>query len=295
VIAFRESPVMILVTGATGRVGREVVQQLAAAKLPVRALVRSAERAEDLAGPCVELTVGDLENPASLDRAFTGVESLFLSSRAEPRLPEREGNAMDAARRAGVRYIVKVSVAGGPDAPTQIGRWHWAAEKRLAGSGIASTILRPTLYMQGAFLWLPEIAASGHVHLPMGEGRASVVDARDVAAVAVRALRAGGLPQPLYDVTGPAAVSFDEIASEISEVSGRPVLYVDVTPRQWKKERLAAGEPAWFVEDMLFLYGAYREGYGTPVSSAVRDITEREARSFREFVQDHADRFRQAR
>jgi uncharacterized protein YbjT (DUF2867 family) len=283
---------MILVTGATGRVGREVVHQLAAAKIPVRALVRSAERAEGLAGTGVELAVGDLEKPESLDRALAGVECLFLASRAEPKLAEREGNAVEAARRAGVRFIVNVSVSGGPDSPTQIGRWHWAVEKRLAASGIASTILRPALYMQGAFLWLPEIAANGQFHVPMGDGRASVVDARDVAAVAVEALRKKGLPQPLYDVTGPSAISFDEIARDISEAARRPVAYVDVTPRQWKQERLAAGEPAWLVEDMLFLYNAYREGYGGAVSTTVRDVTGMDPRSFREFARDYAARFR---
>lgn len=286
---------MILVTGATGRVGREVVRQLAAAKMPVRALVRSPERGDELAGSGVELAVGDLEDPVSLDRAFAGVRSIFLASRAEPKLAEREGNAIEAARRAGVQFIVKVSVSGGPDAPTQIGRWHWATEKRLAGSGIASTILRPSLYMQGAFLWLPDIAESGHIHVPMGDGRASVVDARDVAAVAVRAIQSGGLPQPLYDVTGPAAVSFDEIAGAIFEAAGRPVVYVDVTPRQWKKEMLAAGVPAWLVEDMLYLYGAYREGYGGAVSTAVRDVTGRDPRTFAEFARDHAARFRDGR
>lgn len=282
---------MILVTGATGRVGREVVQQLTAAKMPLRALVRSAERGHDLAAPGVEVAVGDLEKPDTLDPAFAGVECLFLASRAEPKLSEREGNAIEAARRAGVQFIVNVSVSGGPDAPTQIGRWHWAVEKRLSSSGIPWTILRPSLYMQGAFLWQPEIASSGHVHLPMGDGRASVVDARDVAAVAVEALRRKGLPQPLYDVTGPSAISFDEIAKEISEATGKPVVYVDVTPRQWKKERLAAGVPAWLVEDMLFLYGAYREGYGGAVSTTVRDVTGREPRSFREFARENAARF----
>lgn len=283
---------MILVTGATGRVGREVVQQLAAAKMPVRALVRSADRAGDLAGTGVELAVGDLEKPESLDRALAGVESVFIASPPEPKLPEREGNAIEAARRAGVGFIVNISVSGGPDAPTQIGRWHWVVEKRLSASGIPSTILRPNLYMQGAFLWLPEIAASGQFHVPMGDGRASVVDARDVAAVAVEALKKKGLPQPLYDVTGPSAISFAEIASEISEAAGRPVAYVDVTPRQWKQESLAAGVPAWLVEDMLFLYNAYREGYGAAVSTTVRDVTGRDARSFREFARDYAARFR---
>ena len=285
---------MILVTGATGRVGCEVVRQLAAGGVPVRALVRSAERADGVAAPGVELAVGDLEKPQTLDQAIAGVQRMFLASRAEPQLPEREGNAIDAARRAGVEFIVKVSVSGGPDSPTQIGRWHWAAEKHLGSSGIASSILRPTLYMQGAFLWLPEIAAKSDFHLPMGDGRASVVDARDVAAVAVAALTAKGLPQSLYDLTGPEAISFDVIADEISAVAGQRVDYVDVTPQQWKKERVAAGMPAWLADDFLVIYGAYRKGYGAGVSTTVREVTGKTARTFRQFVQDHAARFRAA-
>jgi uncharacterized protein YbjT (DUF2867 family) len=285
---------MILVTGATGKVGREVVRQLAAEGIPVRALVRSVEGVDDLAASGVELAPGDLEKPQTLDSAMSGVERMFLASPAEPQLPEREGNAVDAARRAGVRFIVKVSVSGGPESPTQIGRWHWAAEKHLGSSGIASTILRPTLYMQGAFQWRPQIAATGGFHLPMGDGRASVVDARDVAAVAVAALKSQGLPQRLYDVTGPEAMSFDAVADEISEVAGRPVAYVDVSPRQWKKESLAAGMPVWLAHDFLVLYGAYREGYGAAVSSTVQDVTGKPPRSFRDFVRDHAAAFRQA-
>ena len=285
---------MILVTGATGKVGREVVRLLAAERIPARALVRSPEAAGDIAAAGAELAAGDLEKPQTLDRAMAGVDRLYLASRAEPKLPEREGNAIDAARRAGVRFVVKISVSGGPDSPTQIGRWHWAAEKQLQTSGIAATVLRPTLYMQGAFEWLPQIAAKGEFHVPMGDGRASVVDARDVAAMAVASLKAGGLPQRLYDVTGPEAVSFDEIADAVSNAAGRRVDYVDVTPRQWKKEWLAAGMPGWLADDFLVLYGAYRQGYGAAVSPAVPDVTGRPARSFRDFVRDHAARFRAA-
>jgi uncharacterized protein YbjT (DUF2867 family) len=284
---------MILVTGATGRVGREVVRQLAAQGVPVRALVRSAEGAADLAGPGVELAVGDLDKPETLDPAMAGVARMYLASRAEPQLPKRESNAIDAALRARVKFIVKVSVSGGPDSPTQIGRWHWAAEKRLGSSGIPSSILRPTLYMQGAFQWLPQIAAKSEFHVPMGDGRASVVDARDVAAVAVAALNAQDLPQSLYDVTGPEAISFDAAADEISAVAGRRVDYVDVTPQQWKKESIAAGIPAWLTDDFLVIYGAYRKGYGAGVSTTVRDLTGKAPRSFRDFVQDHAARFRE--
>jgi uncharacterized protein YbjT (DUF2867 family) len=286
---------MILVTGSTGTVGREVVRQLAAEGLPVRALVHTPGREGDLAGPRVEFVAADLEKPQTLDRAFAGVERVFLVSPAAPGLPEREGHAIDAARRAGVRSIVKISVGGGPDAATQIGRWHWTVEKQIESSGLSSTILRPNLFMQGSFVWLPRIASENAFHVPMGDGRVSVVDARDVAAVAVRALISGGLPQRLYDLSGPEAISFESIAAEISRAAGRPVSYVDVTPRQWKKEILESGVPAWLADDFSVLYGALREGYGATISSAVRDITGRAPRTFRDFARDHADRFRSGR
>ena len=284
---------MILVTGATGNVGREVVRQLAAEGLPVRALVHSPERSAELAAPGVEIAVGDLEKPQTLDSALSGVDRLFLVSPPDPKLPEREGNAIDAARRAGVRCAVKISVAGGPDAATQIGRWHWAVEKQLEVSCIPSTILRPNLFMQNTFGWLPRIAADGAFHVPMGDGRVSAVDARDVAAVGVAALKALGLPQRLYDLTGPEAISFESMAREIAEAAGRPVEYVDVTPGQWKKEMLH-DLPEWLVDDMVVLYGIFRLGYGAAVSPAISEITGKPPRSFGDFVRDHAARFRQS-
>jgi len=286
---------MILVTGATGTVGREVVRQLAAEGLPVRALVHNPDRAGELTGPRIEVVAADLEKPQTLDRAFEGVERVFLVSPAAEGLPEREGHAIDAARRAGARSIVKISVGGGPDAATQIGRWHWSVEKQIESSGVPSTILRPNLFMQGSFFWLPRIAAENAFHLPMGDARVSVVDARDVAAVAVCALTLGGLPQRLYDLSGPEAISFETIGAEISRAAGRPVSYVDVTPRQWKKEAVESGVPAWLADDLSILYGALREGYGATVSTAVRDITGKAPRTFRDFATDHAARFRDAR
>lgn len=286
---------MFLVTGASGTVGREVVRQLAAEDLPVRALVRALDRAGDLAGPRVELAAGDLEKPQTLDRALAGVDRVFLLSPAAPGLPEREGHAIDAARRAGVRFIVKISVSGGPDSATQIGRWHWNAEKQLESSGIASTILRSNLFMQDCFGWFLRIAAEDAFHMPMGDARVSLVDARDVAALAAAALKSSGLPERLYDITGPEAISFDTIAAEISAAVGRPIEYVDVTPRQWKKEMLASGMPAWLADDFSVLYGAFREGYGAQVTTAVRDVLGRSAHTFREFARDHAERFRTGR
>ena len=124
---------MILVTGATGKVGQEVVRQLAAANVPLRAFVRDPLRASHIRLPGVQIAVGDLAKPETLDAAMDGIDRVFLLSAPDPDQVNLQSNAIDAARRKGARHIVKVSVAGGPDSGTQIGRWHWTTEILLRG------------------------------------------------------------------------------------------------------------------------------------------------------------------
>jgi uncharacterized protein YbjT (DUF2867 family) len=283
---------VILVTGATGKVGQEVVRQLAAADVPVRALVRDPMRASDIRLPGVEIAVGDLAAPDTLDKALSGIDRVFLLSPADPEQVTLQGNAIDASRRAGVRHVVKVSVAGGPDSGTQIGRWHWTTEKQLESSGIGFTMLRPSLYMQETLDFAPSIAATGAFSVPMGTGEVAMVDTRDVAAVAVRALTTDGHDRKIYDLTGPEALSFDAMADLISEAIGKPVSYVHVPPEYARKQMLSTGVPRWLADDMLVLFAAFREGYGSAVSQTVEKVTGQKPRTFRQFARDCAQRFR---
>jgi uncharacterized protein YbjT (DUF2867 family) len=286
---------VILVTGATGKVGQEVVRQLSVAGLPARALVRDPLRATPIRLPGVEIVVGDLARPETLRPAFAGVDRLFLLSPADPDQVSLQGNAIEAARKAGVQRIVKVSLAGGPDAGTQIGRWHWATEKQIEASGIDFTFLRPTLFMQQTLTYAPSIATTGAFSAPLGTGAIALVDTRDVAAVAVAALTEEGHARHIYDLTGPSALTFDEMADEISRAIGKKVSYVHVPPEYACKQMLASGVPRWLAEDMLTLFAACREGYGADVSTAVKDVTGRRARSFREFARDYAAAFQKGR
>ncbi|MGH9317393.1 MAG: SDR family oxidoreductase [Thermoanaerobaculia bacterium] len=286
---------MILVTGATGKIGREVVRQLSGAGVPARALVRDRQKAVFLALPGIDLVVGDLRKPRTLDAALRGVDRVFLLSPADPLQVEMQGNAIDAAKRAGVQLIVKISVGGGPDASTQIGRWHWATEKQLGASRIPFTLLRPNLFMQGMLAFAPSIAETGAFHLPMGNGRVSVVDTRDIAAVAVCALTLPGHAQKIYDLTGPEAISFETMAQEISQAVGSRVIYKDVSPEQAREEMLDGGLLPWLADDMLVLFRSYREGYGAAVSGAISEVTRREPRSFRQFAKDYARLFREGK
>ena len=294
-ISANGSAAVILVTGATGKVGREVVRQLAAENIPARALVRDPTRASFLRLPGIEIVVGDLAEPATLPAAFGGVERLFLATPAAPDQVELQSNALEAARRAGAQRIVKVSVAGGPDAGTQIGRWHWATEKQIEASGLDFTFLRPTLYMQQMCAYAPSIAATGTFSFPVGAGEIAVVDTRDVAAVGVKALTEDGHDRRIYDLTGPEALSYDAMADAISEAIGKRVVFAHVPPEYTKKQMLSDGLPRWLVDDMLVLAASFRDGYGAAVTHTVADVTKQNPRTFRQFARDYAGVFRTGR
>ena len=283
---------MILVTGATGKVGQEVVRQLATAGVPARALVRDPTRASHIRIPGIEVVVGDLERPETLPAAFAGVDRVFLLTPAAPDQVALQSNALEAGRRAGAGRIVKLSVAGGPDAGTQIGRWHWATEKQIVASGLGFTFLRPTLYMQQILAYAPSIAATGSFSAPMGAGEIAVVDTRDVASVAVAALTEDGHDRRIYDLTGPEALSYDRMADAISDAIGKKVVYAHVPPEYTKKQMLADGFPRWLVDDMLVLASSFRDGYGAAVTSTVAEVTKHPPRSFRQFARDYANVFR---
>ncbi len=284
---------MILVVGATGKVGQEVVRQLSTAGVPARALVRDPVRASHIRLPGVQVVVGDLAKPETLDAALSGVDRVFLVSPADPEQVTLQGNLVHACNRAGVSLVVKVSVAGGPDAATQIGRWHWTTEKQIEASGLGFTMLRPNLYMQQMLRFAPTVAATGSFSLPCGAGEVSIVDARDVASVAVCALTQSGHERKIYDLTGPEALSFDAMADAITQALGRKVAYVHVPPDYARKQMLAEGVPRWLVDDMLVLFASIREGYGAAVSDTVARVTGQKARTFHQFARDYAAAFRE--
>jgi uncharacterized protein YbjT (DUF2867 family) len=286
---------LILVTGATGKVGREVVRQLAAAGTPVRAFVRDPVGASAIRLPGVEIVSGDLGRPDTIAPALAGVERVFLLVPADREQLTFDSNVVDAAAAAGAKRVVKVSVAGGPDSGTQIGRWHWAGEKKVESSGLDFTFLRPTLYMQQALVYARSIATAATFAAPIGAGAVALVDARDVAAVAVRALTEDGHSRRIYDLTGPEALTFDELADAIGAATGRPVSYVHVPPEYALKQMLADGVPRWLAEDMLVLFASFREGYGAGVTDTVARVTGRPAGTFRQFAADYAQTFRDGR
>ena len=198
------------------------------------------------------------------------------------------------------RYVVQELLAAGahsglgasPDAPFVIGRWHGEAQRHLERSGLPFTHLQPHSFMQNLLGSAKTIAAEGTLYAPMGDARVSLVDVRDIAAVAARVLLEPGHTGRTYVITGPEALTYRELAAKLSAATGRPVRYVDVTPAQAKQSMMAAGMPEWAADAVNELSAWYRAGHGALVTQVVAEIGGRTPHTFDTFARDHAAAFR---
>ena len=286
---------MILVTGSTGNVGAPLVRELAAMGAPTRALVHTSEKAGAVERESVEVMVGDFGAPETLDAALEGVEHVFLLTPPDPRQPEWEKNVVRAAQRAGVSHVVKQSVQGADaDSPIRIGRIHGGCERLLEGSGMGWTFLRPNLFMQTTLAFAPQVAADGRFYAPLTEAKTSMIDARDVAAVAARALTEEGHEGKVHELTGPEAISHRDIAEKLSGVLGRPVEHVEVSFEDARGGMIGMGMPEWLADALFELFEVRQAGYTAGVTGTVAEITGREARSYEEFAHDYKEAFSEA-
>jgi uncharacterized protein YbjT (DUF2867 family) len=279
---------MILVTGATGTTGRALVTRLVGMGVPVRALVRDRAKASALAAPGVELAVADLWRPETLPLALAGVTKAYLMTAADPGQVMLHSHFIRAARHAGVRHIVRHSVRGAaPGSPVKLGRWHAASQAELEESGIAWTHLQPVYNMQNFLKFIPTIRSDGAFYAPMKDGAVSMVDARDVAAVAAEVLSGSGHEGKSYVITGPEPLTFADAARHVSATLGAPVRHMDLTPDAARQVWLKMAMPAWYVEDLLGFYAFYSTGAGAVVTDVVARLTKQPGRRFREFAQDY--------
>ncbi|MBD0275713.1 MAG: SDR family oxidoreductase [Acetobacteraceae bacterium] len=284
---------MVLVTGATGSNGTELTKLLASRGVPVRAMVRSRDKARAVASLAgVEAVLGDFDDAASVERALRGVERAFLVTDSSERAEARQRAFVDAARRTGLKRVVKLSqFAADEGSPVRFLRYHAAVERAIVESGIQYTFLRPNLFMQGLLAFRASIAAEGRFFAAAGEARVSVVDVRDIAAAAAAALTGDGHEGRTYDLTGPEALTHAEMAASLSGALGRPVAFVDVPPEAMLKALLGAGLPPWQAEGLVEDYAHYRRGEASAVGPGVRDATGEPPRSFSAFARDYAPAF----
>lgn len=279
---------MILVTGATGAVGREVAARLAAAG-PVRILARRPERL-GVAGDGVEVVEGAYADRTALDRALRGVASVFLVTNS-PTEPDDERVA-EAAAAAGVRHLVKLSMLAveEPDAADFITRRQRENERAIRESGVPWTFVRPRTFMSNTLSWAPGIRSQGVVRALYGDAPVACVDPRDVAAVAVAALTGTGHEGKAYAVSGPEAITAREQTAQLSRALGRPLRFEELGVDA-ARAALLAKYPRPVAEAFLESAERQRAGAKAGVAPTVQELTGRPARPYRLWAAEHADVF----
>jgi uncharacterized protein YbjT (DUF2867 family) len=280
----------VLVTGATGRVGRVVVNQLLDAGVPVRALTRRPDAARLPAA--VEVVSGDLTVPESLDAGLQGVRAVFLVWTAPPATaPAVIERLASHARR--VVFLSSPHRTPHPffQQPNPMAVLHADIERLIAGAGLASTIIRPGIFASNVLHWWAASIRDGDVvRWPYGAAETAPIDERDIAAVASRALYEDGHAGRDYVLTGPESLSQAKQVSIIGAAIGRPIRFEELSPEEFRRET-ESGWPRPVVDMLLAAWGAT---IGRPafVTATVADIIGSPARTFRQWVVDHAEAFR---
>ena len=283
---------MILITGATGTVGSEVVKRLSAQGRQARALTRDLRKVEADEFPHIEFVQGDFDDADSLHRACSGVEQAFLLSNSSERAEQQQIGFVQAARKTGVRHIVKLSqLHADVNSPGRFLRYHAAVEAAIEATDLTFTFLRPNLYMQGLLNFAQNIKEKSAFFAAAGDARISAVDVRDLADVAVAALIDSRHKNKIYSLTGPEALTFEEMADGLSQAVGRTISFVHVPPETMRGALDGLGFPAWQADGLLEEFDMYRRGEAAGIESGVTEALGRRPRPFVEFAQDYAPLF----
>jgi uncharacterized protein YbjT (DUF2867 family) len=275
---------LILVIGGRSKIGGALIGELLGRGQQVRALVRAGEPAGRLPATA-EAVTGDLADEGSLVTAMAGVERVFLLSSPHPDAVSWHLNAVNAARRTQVQLLVRSSILGADrESQAEFISAHTTCDRYVEDSGLPYVIVRPNLFLQNIpESTIPSIDASGIFYADAGEARISMVDTRDVAAVAAAALTEPGHAGAHYDVTGPEALSYADVAAKLTSAMGRPISYVSASDDAVRQALLGAGLTEWFAGALIGLYQDYRrsgtDGYAAQLTGTVQRLTGRPARS----------------
>jgi uncharacterized protein YbjT (DUF2867 family) len=279
---------MILVTTA-GKVGTEAARLLAQREEPVRVLVRDPVKAEALAAAGVEIALGDLDVPASIDEAMSGVTVVILVS---PAVPRQELNVVAAAARTGVEHVIKATSKASVDSPIARRRWQSEIEAGLAASGLAHTLLRSNAYMQNVLMLAPAIATMSAFGSSAGAGRVGMVDARDVGAVAAEiAASPSKHAGKTYWLTGTELISNYDVAAVLSKLLNRTITYRELSFDENKKAMIRAGVPEQIAEMNAQAFSLTAKGDAEWLSGDVTTLLGRRPRSFEQFATDYVAAF----
>lgn len=278
----------VLVTGATGNTGSGLVPALRSAGVDVRAFVRNESKAQPLKDAGAEIVVGDLDRPETIEPAVEGVDKIYLLTWNGPTQAQQAENVIKAAKQAGKPHLVRHSMWGPESRIIKQGR---QVEEALKSSGLPWTLLKPTFFMQNTMMAAQTIASDGVIYLAMKDGKLGMIDLRDIVDAAVAVLTGSGHEGKSYILTGPAAISFHDVAATFSKVLGKDVKYVSVPGEAALDSMLGIGMPEWIAKGYVELFEGFSENFANRATDNVAILTGHPARSFEQFARDYAQVF----
>jgi uncharacterized protein YbjT (DUF2867 family) len=285
---------MILITGASGNAGGAVLREVLKNGSGVRAMYRSKEDCAKVPQGATAV-IADFADQQSLSRALEGVDTVYLVCSPVRELVELESNMIDACRESGVKHIVLNSALGAGDFAKSFPSWHRKVEDKLKRSGMDFTILRPNGFMQNLIAYFASsIRAEGAFYQSTGSAKVSHIDVRDIAVAAAKILSSPAHhSRKIYELNGPEALSYAEIAEKISKATGRKVKYVDIPPEAQRKALLDMGMPDFLVTALLELQEYYASGKASTVDGTLESLIHRVPTTMDEFLKEFADQFRE--
>jgi uncharacterized protein YbjT (DUF2867 family) len=283
---------MILITGASGSVGKVVLQEAVRKESKIRAMYRSKEEAAKAPSGC-EAVLADYSDKQSLRKALDGVSAVFVVCSPIPQLVELESNVLNACKESGVKHVVLNSALGAGDYGKSFPSWHRKVEDKLKATGMSYTILRPNGFLQNIVTYnAPSIRTQGAFYAAMGDAKVSYLDVGDIAVVAVKALQAGAHAGKTYELHGPEAISNQELAKRISKITGRTVSFVDIPESAQREAMLGLGMPEWQVTALLDLQQYYKQGDGAKTDGLLQELIGRAPVTLDQYLAANAREFR---
>jgi uncharacterized protein YbjT (DUF2867 family) len=282
----------ILITGATGTTGTGLVEKLLHAGADVRALVRNPQKAAELRSAGAEVVIGNLDEPETITPAMDGIEKLYLLTWNGPTARQQAEHFLNIARRIGNIHIVRHSMWGPEN--SRIIKEGYQIEADVESSGLPWTLIKPTFFMQNTKMAAQTIASHGTIYWDMIDGKLAMIDARDIVDVAFEVLTGSGHEGKSYILTGPQAISFDEVAASFSRVLGKEIKYVNVPGNVAFNAMTGMGVPEWIASGYVELSEGFSKNFAEEVSECVPMLTGHPARTFDEFVRDFASTFKAA-
>ncbi len=278
-----------LITGATGDVGSKVVNHLLQRGNRPRVFVRSAQKAQALFGQRVDIFVGDLAQPESLQPALEGVDELFLVN-SGPQIPIHDELAAKAAKAAGVRHLVKLSSMDVQHG-LAIGAWHELGEEAIRASGISFTFVQPTGFMSNLLAWARSIKTERIVRASTGEGKRAFIHSEDIAAVATAALTTREYDGESLPITGPEALTFAEATATIGSAIGKRLTFQPISDDEARQRYSAISGSVAETEAHVSLWRAIREGRLAGVTDNVQRILGRKPIPLNQWAMENAAAF----